>query len=66
MRKSTGGGLVRTVNVTDANNTGIPTNVLIDPSVAIPVEDLNISEPPEGYPSLEYQHLFSMKKITLQ
>ncbi len=45
------------VNVTDADRDGRPdaNSNIVDPAVAIPVEDLNISEPLEGYPSLRYQ-----------
>jgi hypothetical protein len=53
------------VNATDPDRNGDPTNTppdqrLIDPAVAIPVEDLNISEPVEGYPSLTYRKLYEM------
>jgi hypothetical protein len=45
------------VNVTDSDFDGTPdaSSNLVDPAVAIPVEDLNISEPLEGYPSFHYQ-----------
>jgi hypothetical protein len=51
------------INVHDPQLTGNPTTVPpasrpIDPCVVIPVEDLNISEPVEGYPSSHYQDLF--------
>jgi hypothetical protein len=52
------------VNVHDAQLAGDPTlpaNAAarqIDACVAIPVEDLNISEPVEGYPSHHYQDLY--------
>jgi hypothetical protein len=52
------------VNVTDANPanaTARPQNTLIDPTVAIPVEDLNISEPTEGYPSLYYEEMYAQQ-----
>jgi hypothetical protein len=51
------------VNVTDPDGNGDPTNtplanLMIDPAVAIPVEDLNISEPVEGYPSIAYREMY--------
>ncbi len=51
------------VNVTDPDRDGNPintplANMLIDPAVAIPVEDLNISEPVEGYPSIAYRQMY--------
>jgi hypothetical protein len=60
-----GDGVLDLVNVTDARNIangtrtpdGIPDSLVVEPCVAIPVEDLNISEPVEGYPSDEYIRL---------
>ncbi len=61
------------VNVTDTNLDGIPdpgdlnnhnpaqrdaSRNIIQPAVAIPVEDLNITEPVEGYPSRRYIELY--------
>jgi hypothetical protein len=39
----------------DTNGDGTADTDLIQPCVAIPVEDMNISEPVEGYPSRAYQ-----------
>ena len=36
---------------------------LIEPCVAIPVEDLNISEPVEGYPSNYYKKRFAANPV---
>lgn len=51
------------INVTDPDKDGDPRTMpvaqqLIDPAVAIPIEDLNISEPVEGYPSVTYRRMY--------
>jgi hypothetical protein len=53
------------MNVTDGNLDGVP-NVpivagtrVVEPCVAIPVEDMNISEPVEGYPSNYYKQRYA-------
>ena len=62
------------MNVTDANKDGIPDATVVDTPVAIPVEDLNISEPVEGrqlpggqyvdgYPTERYQMMYESTTI---
>ncbi len=51
------------VNATDPDHDGDPTDTLpnqrlVDPAVAIPVEDLSVSEPVDGYPSITYRQLY--------
>ncbi|HEY3391065.1 MAG TPA: hypothetical protein VGK58_00005, partial [Lacipirellulaceae bacterium] len=55
---SNGDGKPDSTSVIDTNGDGRvdgQDSPIVDPAVAIPVEDLNISEPLEGYPSLRYQ-----------
>ncbi len=51
------------VNVTDANRDGVPDSMILDPCIAIPVEDLNISEPVEGYPTQRYATMYQDPNI---
>ena len=54
------------VNVTDSEvpGDGRPDFTVTEPCVAIPVEDLNLTEPVESYPSLLYQKQYLVNNST--